>query len=139
MNLNYKLCNRLQWIGNRLLVLKIQISKWRVITLQINNCVIDYTTMVIDYHWEFLKMVPNSHIFAFNFWMAIKGLYICDLDMKFSQSFYWPKSLILSKEQIVLSSKNSLAKTIRHYEMEKPLDNNRHSYIEATEYQRTYK
>jgi len=54
----FKYCNRLLIHSNRLQVnmnIGIQIQLWRVTTFHKIHCVIDYTIMVIDYQWMFLK------------------------------------------------------------------------------------
>jgi len=44
--------------------------------------------------------------------MAIKGLFICDLEHEFAQSFSEQKGFILSKEKSSYPLKNSLANTL---------------------------
>ena len=63
------------------------------VLIQILKLVIDYTHTVIDYQRRFSENILNSHIFLFGSWMAIKGLYICDLRHEFAKSFHNKKVL----------------------------------------------
>ena len=89
------------------------------VLIQILKLVIDYTYTVIDYQSRFSENILNSHIFLCGSWMAIKGLYICDLRHEFAKSFSEQKGLILLKSKIVLSSYKFLGQitcdSIRNY------------------------
>ena len=74
------------------------------VLIQILKLVIDYTHTVIDYQRRFSENILNSHIFSFCSWMAIKGLYICDMRHEFAKSFSEQKGPILLTRKIVLSS-----------------------------------
>ena len=63
------------------------------VLIQILKLVIDYTHTVIDYQRRFSENILNSRIFSFGSWMAIKGLYICDLRHEFAKSFLNKKVL----------------------------------------------
>ena len=65
------------------------------VLIQILKSVIDYTLIVIDYQRSFSENILNSHIFLCGSWMAIIGLYICDLRHEFAKSFSEQKGLIL--------------------------------------------
>ena len=57
------------------------------VLIQILKSVIDYTLIVIDYQRSFSENILNSHIFLCGYWMAIIGLYICDLRHDFDRVF----------------------------------------------------
>ena len=71
----------------RLWTLGIQILNEESQLFKKNNCVINYTNSVIDYQRGFSRNIANSHILLFEFWMAIKGLYISDLGYENSREF----------------------------------------------------
>ena len=82
------------------------------VLIQILKRVIDYTHIVIDYQRSFSENILNSHIFLCGYWMAIIGLYICDLRHDFKERFPEQKGLILLKRKIVLSSYKFLGQII---------------------------
>jgi len=58
-----------------------------------NNCVIDYSIIVIDYQWEFSNITPNSHIF-----LLPKKSY----PLKRLREFFWTEmSYPLKKDSLV--------------------------------------
>ena len=79
LNLNFKSCNRLLPLCNRVPVTEFLKFKLKRHGSSLNNCVIDYQRFVIDYQWEnFKNNSEKSHPFM-SFRKIIKDLYICDL------------------------------------------------------------
>ena len=80
LNLNFKNCNRLIPLCNRLPVTEFLKFKRKRHGSSLNNC-------VINYQWgNFKNNSEKSHPFM-SFWKATKGLYICDLCSKIFRVF----------------------------------------------------
>jgi len=79
--------------------------------IQILKPVIDYTNLVITRE-EFQKIISKSHNFSNGFYMAIKGLFICDLEHEFAKSFSEQKVLFSQRAKKIYPLKNSLANTL---------------------------